>query len=162
MTRSLQVFYKEESIRFARILKIKERSRNPREIDRFPAFLQAFTRVFSRIENRKTSVLIYSLKHARSRLLCAISSCIRKGIMFFSTKTVVTPTVTMSQLGEAVVNDGPAKSWAIGSAGSAPSSSRVRTPFRQYNYFYVLFWFCYAMSSLYTLGFRTWLCTKYV
>lgn len=34
----------------------------------------------------------------------------------------------MSQLGEAVVSDGPAKSWAIGSAGSAPSSSRVRTP----------------------------------
>jgi len=42
---------------------------------------------------------------------------------------MVTPTVTMSQLGEAVVSDGPAKSWAIGSAGSAPSSSRVRTPF---------------------------------
>ncbi|XP_015108589.1 nuclear receptor coactivator 2 isoform X6 [Diachasma alloeum] len=30
----------------------------------------------------------------------------------------------MSPAGEAVVSDGPAKSWAIGSAGSAPSSSR--------------------------------------
>lgn len=29
-----------------------------------------------------------------------------------------------------MVSDGPAKSWAIGSTGSAPSSSRVR-PFRQ-------------------------------
>ncbi|XP_076655230.1 uncharacterized protein LOC143360357 isoform X3 [Halictus rubicundus] len=31
----------------------------------------------------------------------------------------------MSSAGEAVVSDGPAKSWAIGSAGSAPSSSRT-------------------------------------
>ncbi|XP_076655238.1 uncharacterized protein LOC143360357 isoform X9 [Halictus rubicundus] len=31
----------------------------------------------------------------------------------------------MSSAGEAVVSDGPAKSWAIGSAGSAPSSSRL-------------------------------------
>ncbi|XP_020277820.1 nuclear receptor coactivator 1-like isoform X10 [Pseudomyrmex gracilis] len=34
-------------------------------------------------------------------------------------------TFEMSSAGEAVVNDGPAKSWAIGSAGSAPSSSRT-------------------------------------
>ncbi|KAL6431695.1 hypothetical protein ACFW04_007320 [Cataglyphis niger] len=33
-------------------------------------------------------------------------------------------TFEMSSAGEAVVSDGPAKSWAIGSAGSAPSSSR--------------------------------------
>ena len=46
---------------------------------------------------------------------------------------MVTRTVTMSQPGEPVVSDGPAKSWAIGSAGSAPSSSRVR-PLRQLLY----------------------------
>ncbi|XP_046466591.1 circadian locomoter output cycles protein kaput isoform X9 [Neodiprion pinetum] len=34
-------------------------------------------------------------------------------------------TYEMSSAGEAVVSDGPAKSWAIGSAGSAPSSSRT-------------------------------------
>ncbi|XP_050453750.1 nuclear receptor coactivator 2-like isoform X3 [Cataglyphis hispanica] len=34
-------------------------------------------------------------------------------------------TFEMSSAGEAVVSDGPAKSWAIGSAGSAPSSSRT-------------------------------------
>ncbi|XP_076378437.1 uncharacterized protein LOC117223279 isoform X8 [Megalopta genalis] len=33
----------------------------------------------------------------------------------------------MGSPGEAVVSDGPAKSWAIGSAGSAPSSSRTST-----------------------------------
>ncbi|XP_078051101.1 uncharacterized protein LOC144477313 isoform X11 [Augochlora pura] len=33
----------------------------------------------------------------------------------------------MASAGEAVVSDGPAKSWAIGSAGSAPSSSRTST-----------------------------------
>lgn len=73
-------------------------------------------------------------QHARSRLLMRdLPLLIRRGKILFSTKIMVTPTVTMSQLGEAVVSDGPAKSWAIGSAGSAPSSSRVRTPFRQYN-----------------------------
>ncbi|XP_051158811.1 nuclear receptor coactivator 2 isoform X9 [Leptopilina boulardi] len=34
-------------------------------------------------------------------------------------------TFEMSSAGEPVVSDGPAKSWAIGSAGSAPSSSRT-------------------------------------
>ncbi|XP_072762171.1 uncharacterized protein [Anoplolepis gracilipes] len=34
-------------------------------------------------------------------------------------------TFEMSSAGEAVVSDGPGKSWAIGSAGSAPSSSRT-------------------------------------
>ncbi|XP_031827579.1 uncharacterized protein LOC116424817 isoform X3 [Nomia melanderi] len=34
-------------------------------------------------------------------------------------------TFEMPSAGEAVVSDGPAKSWAIGSAGSAPSSSRT-------------------------------------
>ncbi|XP_066596112.1 nuclear receptor coactivator 2 isoform X2 [Prorops nasuta] len=34
-------------------------------------------------------------------------------------------TFEMSPAGEAVISDGPAKSWAIGSAGSAPSSSRT-------------------------------------
>lgn len=52
---------------------------------------------------------------------------------------MVTPTVTMSQLGEAVVSDGPAKIW--GSAGSAPSSSRVRAPFRQYIIIFTYFFF---------------------
>lgn len=78
-------------------------------------------------------------------------------------KTVVTCTVTMSQLGEAVVSDGPAKSWAIGSAGSAPSSSRVRDPSDNYFTYFFFFFFsfdfvCSVFPS--SLGFKTLLCTK--
>lgn len=54
-----------------------------------------------------------------------------------------------------MVSDGPAKSWAIGSAGSAPSSSRVR-PFRQlllrihlYIYYIHTYIFIYLSLSLY-------------
>lgn len=54
----------------------------------------------------------------------------------------------MSQLGEAVVSDGPAKIW--GSAGNAPSSSRVRAPFRQYiiTFTYFFFFFDFVMLCL--------------
>lgn len=54
-----------------------------------------------------------------------------------------------------MVSDGPAKSWAIGSAGSAPSSSRVR-PFRQlllrihlYIYYIHTYILIYLSLSLY-------------
>lgn len=60
-------------------------------------------------------------------------------------KIMVTSIVTMSQPGEPVVSDGPVKSWAIGSAGSAPSSSRVR-PLRQL--LYVLFDFVCSVFPL--------------
>ena len=80
-------------------------------------------------------------------------------------KTMVTCIVTMSQLGEAVVSDGPAKSWAIGSAGSAPSSSRVRfPPTITFTYF---FDFVCSLSSLFAwlkkkTKRKTFYCARYV
>lgn len=95
-----------------------------------------------------------------------LSLLIKRGIISCSTKIVVTSTVTMSQLGEAVVSDGPAKSWAIGSAGSAPSSSRVRTPHSDniitFTYFFFfLILLCYVFFPLYA-WLQNWLCTKHV
>ena len=53
----------------------------------------------------------------------------------------------MSQPGEPVGNDGPAKSWAIGSAGSAPSSSRVR-PVVFFDFVCSVFPLCLALELI--------------